>query len=365
MKTTLPARRNRSAGFLLQREELMKLGFCARLVKAGLAAALATAGLSTMAEAAEIRFVHAYPVASQHHRNVQWYTEQVTERTNGEVTFRIFPSAQLMPINQELPAILAGEVGMTYTVAPVAASVEPLWGIFDIPFLFDVRLDDTSHGERFFASEKGGGLLASAMEKRGFKLISIAPTDYPSSVYLTAPKAISKLEDLKGLKLRSPGGKMGQLAGEAFGYSPVAIAGVELIPALSQGVVDGGILPPIYAHDNKLPVKGLTIAPYTWPAVTPIIMSLELFQGLTEQQQTVMMEVGEELRSRSLEIVEKSTGESIEALKAGGADVVFLSDEESERWRTVARPLWETFAADNGENARTMLDDAVALRSAD
>ena len=60
-----------------------------------------------------------------------------------------------------------------------------------------------------------------------------------------------------------------------------------------------------------------------------------------------------------------STGESIAAIKAGGADVVFLSDEEAERWRTVALPLWETFAADNGENARTMLDEAVALRSAD
>lgn len=335
-----------------------------RIVRSGVVAALAALGFGAAAEAAELRFVHAYPVASQHHRNVQWYTEQVTERTKGEVTFRIFPSAQLMPINQELPAILAGEVAMTYSVAPVAASVEPLWGIFDLPFLFDVSLDDMSHGNRYFESDKGGGMLATAMEKRGFKLISIAPTDYPSSVFLTRDKAAATLEDLKGLKLRSPGGRVGQLAGEAFGYSPVAIAGAELVPALSQGVVDGGILPPIYTHDNKLPVKGLTIAPYTWPAITPIIMSLEKFQALTEEQQKVMMEVGAELRARALQVVEENTAKSIEALKAGGADVVLLSDEETNRWRAVAEPIWHVFAKENGDDAKAMLDEAIRLRTA-
>lgn len=335
-----------------------------RIVRSGLVTALAALGFGAAAEAAELRFVHAYPVASQHHRNVQWYTEQVTERTKGDVTFRIFPSAQLMPINQELPAILAGEVAMTYSIAPVVASVEPLWGIFDLPFLFDVSLDDLGHAIRYFESDKGGGMLATAMEKQGFKLISIAPTDYPSGVFLTRDKAAATLEDLKGLRLRSPGGRVAQLAGEAFGYSPISIAGAELVPALSQGIVDGAILPPIYTHDNKLPVKGLTIAPLGWGGVTPIIMSLEKFQALTEEQQKVMMEVGDELRGRALQIVEETTGKSIEALKAGGADVVLLSDEESNRWRAVAEPIWQVFATENGDDAKAMLDEAIRLRTA-
>lgn len=341
----------------------MELRHYGRTLRSGIiAAAMAAAGLTAAAEAAELRFVHAYPVASQHHRNVEWFTQQVTERTKGEVTFRIFPSAQLMPINQELPAILSGEVAMTYSVAPVVASVEPLWGVFDLPFLFDVSLDDMGHGARYFESEKGGGMLAGAMEKRGFKLVSIAPTDYPSSIFLTRPKAAATIEDLKGLKLRSPGGRVGQLAGEAFGYSPVAIAGAELIPALSQGVVDGGILPPIYTFDNKLPVKGLTIAPYTWPAITPIIMSLEVFNTLSPDQQRIVMEVGDELRARALSIVEETTGKSIEALKAGGADVVLLGGEEAERWRARAQPIWEVFASENGADAKAMLDEAIRLR---
>lgn len=337
-------------------------GFTRRAARVAVAGGLAAALMTGGAWAKELRFVHAYPTASQHHRNVEWFTQQVTEKTKGEVTFRVFPSAQIMPINQELPAILSGQVSMTYSVAPVAASVEPLWGIFDLPFLFDVKLDDMSHGQRFFESEKGGGVLAAAMEKRGFKLISIAPTDYPSSFYLTRPEAVKTMEDLKGLKIRIAGGRIGQLAGEVYGYSPVAIAGAELVPALTQGVVDGGILPPIYSHDNKLPLKGLTVTPFAWPAVTPIIMSLAEFNSLTPEQQQVMTDTGRELAARALKIVEENATASVEALKAAGATVVVLGADDIPAWRDKAATVWEAFVKENGEDAQTMLDEAIALR---
>ncbi|RAH96782.1 hypothetical protein DLJ53_31460 [Acuticoccus sediminis] len=327
------------------------------------AAAFLAAGLgATDADAKQLRFVHAYPTASQHHKNVQWFTQEVTKRTDGDVTFQVFPSAQVMPINQELPAILSGQVSMTYSVAPIAASVEPLWGIFDLPFLFDIALDDTSHGRRFFDSEKGGGMLASAMEKRGFKLVSIAPTDYPSSFFLTKPEPVETMDGLHGLKLRSPGGRIGQLSGETFGYSPIAIAGVELVPALTQGVVDGGILPPIYTRDNKLPLKGLTVAPYNWPAVTPIIMSLAEFKSLPEKDQKVIMEVGAELSQKSLKIVEEQTTAAIKELEAGGAKVVYISEADLPAWREKAQPVWEAFVEMTGEDGKAMLDEAISLR---
>lgn len=337
--------------------------FTGPLMRAALGV-LAAGAMALPALAQELRFVHAYPVASQHHRNVEWFTQQVTERTKGEVKFRVFPSAQIMPINQELPGILSGQVAMTYSVAPVASSVEPLWGVFDLPFAFDVQLDDMGHAARFFASEKGGGVLASAMEKRGFKLISIAPTDYPSSIYLTRNKAPEKLEDVKGLKIRIAGGRIAQLSGEAFGYSPVAIAGAELVPALSQGVVDGGILPPIYALDNKLPLKGLMVGPLAWPATTPIIMSLSVFNSLSPENQKIMLEVGDELRDRALKIVEENSTKAIEQLKAGGADVTYYSPEEADRWRELAKPVWEAFVKDNGADAQAMLDELARLRDA-
>ena len=314
------------------------------------------------AEAKEFRFVHAYPTASQHNRNVEWFTQEVTKRSNGEITFKVFPAAQLMPINQELPAILSGQISMTYSIAPIVASVEPLWGIFDLPLFFDVKPDDIGHGKRFFDSPDGGGVLAAAMEKRGFKLVSIAPTDFSSSIYLTKAKAPKTLEDVQGLKIRAPGGKVAAMTGEALGYSPIAIAGAELVPALSQGVVDGAILPPIYTYDNKLPLKGLSIAPFSWTGVTPIIMSLKEFNELTPDQQKLMMDVGTELADRAVKTVEEQAAADIEKLKEGGADVSFLSDEEIVRWREKAKPVWDAWVKDNGDLAKQMLDAGNELR---
>ena len=343
-----------------------KLSAIRSVFRAAVLTAVATTMLLTVpgaATAKELRFVHAYPVASQHHRNVEWFTSEVTKRTNGEVTFRIFPSAQIMPINQELPGILAGQVSMTYSVAPIAGSVEPLWGIFDLPFLFDVKIDDVSHGRRFFESEKGGGILKKAMEARGFKLISIAPTDHPSGIYLTSANAVEKLEDLKGLKIRIPGGHIGKIAGKAFGFSPIAISGAELVTALTQGVVDGANVPPIYTHDNKLPFKSMTVAPYSWPGVTPIIMSLAEYNSLTNEQKKTLLNVGAELEKRALNIIEATGQDKIETLKAAGMKVVTLSPEETARWVERGQSIWEIFARENGPDARTMLEEAKRLRN--
>ena len=341
-------------------------GVFSTVLKAGVAAAIGlTAMVSTAAlQAKELRFVHAYPVASQHNRNVEWYTQEVTKRSNGEITFKVFPSAQVMPINQELPGILSGQISMTYSIAPIVASVEPLWDIFSLPFLFDIKIDDIGHGFRFFKSPKGGGILAKAMEKRGFKLLAIAPTDEPSGIYLTKNEPVRKLEDLKGLKLRIPGGRIGQMAGEEFGFSPIAIAGAELVPALTQGVVDGAILPPIYTYDNKLPVNGLSAVPFSWPGVTPIIMSLAEFNSLTADQQKVMVDVAKELEDRAKGIVEASAKEKLEKLEAEGKTVVSLSDEEAARWREKAQKVWKFFADEYGEDAKTMLDEAIRLHTA-
>lgn len=343
-----------------------RLSVVSKIVATGIVSlfTLASVSFTDTAEAKELRFVHAYPVASQHHRNVQWFTSEVTKRSNGDITFQVFPSAQTMPINQELPAIRAGQVSMTYTIAPVVTSVEPLWGVFDLPFLFDVEVGDIGHAYRFFKSEKGGGVLAKAMEARGFKLLAIAVTDMPSGIYLTRNEPVRSLEDLRGLKLRYPGGQIGQKAGEAFGYDPIAITGAELVPALTQGIVDGAVLPPIYAHDNELPVNSLLQVPVTWAGVTPLIMSLAEYQSLTESQQNILNEVAKELEDRSVGIVEASAGEKLNAMAADGKSVVELSPEESARWRERAEPVWDFFVEQNGDAAKTMIDEAIRLRDA-
>jgi len=187
----------------------------------------------------------------------------------------------------------------------------------------------------------------------------------PARVYLTRQAAPKTLEDVKGLKIRiyrRP--HRPSSTGEALGYSPVAIAGAELVPALSQGVVDGGILPPIYTLDNKLPLKGLMVGPHAWPATTPIIMSLQVFNSLSPENQKIMLEVGAELRDRALKIVEENATKALEDLKAGGAEVSYFSAEETARWRDLTKPVWEAFVKDNGADAQAMLDELARLRDA-
>ncbi|WP_199711925.1 sialic acid TRAP transporter substrate-binding protein SiaP [Alginatibacterium sediminis] len=209
-----------------------------RIAKTAAALSLAL-GLSAGVQAAtELKWAHVYEPEHPYHTNALWAAEQVKTRTNGRVEINVFPSSSLgkeIDINEGLNF---GAVDIIYSGAAFSEQFYGPVSISNYPFM--VR--DYDHWKSYRDSD-----LFSEI-KEGYKTATgneITALTYYGQRHVTSNKAITKPEDMEGLKIRVPNAPLFMLFPKATGANPTPLAFSEVYLALQQGVVD--------AQENPLP----------------------------------------------------------------------------------------------------------------
>lgn len=317
------------------------------LVLVGFAAAPAMAQQANGAKPIIMKLSHPYPTVTQHHRNVEWFKAEVEKRTNGRLVVDVFPASQLMPITQEINGILSGQIQAAYSINLIAATIDPLWGIFEMPFLFDITPDNQRHLKAFIQSERGGGVLRASTEKKGLKVIAIAPTDIVGAT-INIKRPIRKPEDFSGLKMRTPGGKYLGQSLQHLGASPISMAYAEFVPALVQGAVDGTVTGILFTHDNRIPVKHLSNI-NLWYVGLPLMVSKRFFDGLPADIQKTMLDVGRGMEEYGFKVTEQEAAKRLKLIEQEMKVTVEPPIESAElaRMKVAVGPVLESFVKDN------------------
>jgi TRAP-type C4-dicarboxylate transport system substrate-binding protein len=160
----------------------------------------------------------------------------------------------------------------------------------------------------------------------------------------TLTRRPNKLEDIKGMKIRSTGLSAKIVA--AIGGAPVAMPVSEAYDALSRGVVDGSLAPMEalagwrWGEVVKFSVESPSFG-YTSTFV--VVMNKEKWNALPPDIQKIIKEVNEEW-------IEK-TGKNWDAIENAGRDftlklgnkIISLSKEESERIAKAVQPLFDEY----------------------
>ncbi len=308
-----------------------------------------------------MRLSHAYATVAQHHDNMEYFKEEVEKRTGGRLIVDIFPASQLMPITQEINGMLSGQIDAAYSLNTIAATLDPLWGFFELPFLFDITPADQKHLRDFVKSEAGGGALRASMEARGIKVLAIAPTDMVGALINTR-RPVLKMEDMAGLKFRIPGGKYLGQSLALLGASPISMAYAEFSSAIVQGTVDGTITGILFTYDNRIPIKHLS-GVNLWYAGLPLLMSKQFFDRLPEDIQQVLVEVGNELEDYGFDATERRAVETLKLIETEMGVKVEppLDPAEIQRMRDATQPVLQAFVADNPAG-QALIDEAERLR---
>lgn len=329
----------------------------------GAIAALSLSGLSAQAadDPITMKLSHPYPTVTQHHRNVLKFKEQVEERTDGRLIVDIFPAQQLMPITQEFNGMLTGQIDAAYSLNTIAATLDPLWGLLELPFLFDITASDQAHLREFVQSEKGGGALKASMKEKGITVVAIAPTDYVGAT-INTQRPISSLEDFDGLKIRIPGGKYLSQSLKALGASPISMAYAEFSTAIAQGTVDGTVTGVLFTYDNKIPINYLSQVPL-WYAGLPLVVSNRFFDKLPEDIQQIVLEVGAEIEVMGFEVTEQTVSSTLDKIadEMGVQVEPPLSPEAQAEMMEATQPVIAAFISDNPAG-QALVDEARRLR---
>jgi TRAP-type C4-dicarboxylate transport system substrate-binding protein len=198
-------------------------------------ALIAAATLVTAAPAQEIKLTLAdqnSPTAWGPTHALQPWVKQIEEATKGRVKIEVFPSQTLVKGPDMWRQVRAGVVDIGWCFHGYWADQTPLADVISLPFLPTKT------------SEQASAVLWQLYEK--FPAIQKEFSDvvplllYTTSPYfiLTSKKQVKTMEDMKGLKIRIPGGPPTEMI-KALGAVPAPVPMPDMYQALDKGVVDG------------------------------------------------------------------------------------------------------------------------------
>lgn len=289
-----------------------------------------------------ITLSHQYATTTAFHEMCIWWEEQLETRSGGRIQVEIFPSAQLMPADQEFTAMLDGRIQANTCNSALLASFDESFCIFEMPFLFGDSYESMENLAVFCRTPEFKELVAGPVEAKGIK---VYPTYLDGAREISTTKTpVKSLDDLKGLKLRSTGGRFSELTGQTYGFNTMAIAAAELPTALMQGTVDGQMMNPVYVYQVKSPVSYYTIIPFDYTAVDPINVSASFYNSLPADLQELMDQVGTELFDYSVQYTTELLDDSYKMIKEDmGCEIYTLSDEDYAKAEELAKTVWAAY----------------------
>ncbi|MDH3643110.1 MAG: TRAP transporter substrate-binding protein [Gammaproteobacteria bacterium] len=160
-----------------------------------------------------------------------------------------------------------------------AVQLDSKYAVFDIPFLFTSR----EQAGKVLDGPIGDELDESFQEAAGLKVLGFGEIGFRHITNNVRP--IVKPDDLKGIKLRTPGSKTRILSFKMLGASPIKMNMGEIYLALQQGVIDGQENP--FGNIRKMSwyevQKYISKSRHVYTPIT-FVMNLKRYNSLTTEQ---------------------------------------------------------------------------------
>ncbi|MDI3525113.1 MAG: hypothetical protein PWP60_1430 [Candidatus Atribacteria bacterium] len=207
------------------------------------------AGLAMAVPKYVLKFNHVLGAAEPYHEGFLKWAKAVEERTNGDLKIEVYHSAQLGVEEDILEQIRAGaNIGQNTDSARMGMYV-PEIAVMNAAYFIDFMGAKTPEEvmetlRKIKESEVMKKWLRDLEEKYGFKVLSFMWVQ--GYRHFITNKPIRTPEDLKGLRIRTPGAPIWQESIRALGAQPVAVNFGEIYTAVQTKAVDGAEL--VYAN---------------------------------------------------------------------------------------------------------------------
>lgn len=311
------------------------------MIKRALSAAAFAACLAWIPGAASAtEIILTSEVATTHWKTkyMEEFAAGVKERSQGEVTAKIFAGGQLYNDQDAMAALGTGAVHMVWPVSVRVESVEPRSGILNLPF----ALTDQQMMNACF-NDKLTKLVSSYIEPRNLQLLGFLRTS--DLFFVFRDRNVKVKEDLNGTKIRVTGGRVFQETMKALGTSPVSMAASEMSTALAQGAIDGIFTSPagwaeMIGMTGKYAwyVPGLSLSTYA------VVVDKSWLAGLPEKHRQAIVETIDEIAKRQWQEATDADEKLVQKMITAGAQFNVADDAEKARLQEDIRPSMKLFS---------------------
>ena len=294
------------------------------------------------AEVVELNF------ATWHHPNYPLNTEvwepfcqEVEEKTEGRVKIYFHPGSVLVKGDETYDAVVTGTVDMGFTLQSYTTGRFPLTSILEFPFMFT-----TSKQVCLTTAELLKTNAAFQKEYGDVIPVWVGATDVSMMV---ATKKVNKVDDLKGLRIRTPGVIQNDVA-EALEIVPISMPYAEVYDAIQRGVVDGTFGPQCSILEHNFHEVAKELLQFELYA-TPLFVSLNKtsWSKISGEDQAVISEIMDQLPQKIGEQYDSRVEEDKQIWEEHGLIMNSLPEEEMQKIHTLLDPLEEKWLSDMEE----------------
>ena len=296
----------------------------------GIAVSAVLAGGAAQAQEHVARLsVHWGPT---HHSAIhsEMFANEVNKRAEGRLRIDYFPSGQLFGVREQLGAVTSGAVEMGGIVAVVAfPPINQNFNVVSITGMFE------SYDEQraFFQEDEVGKEVWNDITTKSDTVLLMYNPVGPVMTFST--QELNGVESMSGLKARALIGAERPMW-EALGANTVSMPTGEVYSGLQTGMIDMINSPPgsirafswweFLTHGQK---------PYQYYADAYIMVNRTWFEGLPEDLQQLLIEVGQEVGQISTDKILETGEETLAEFQERGGAVNTLEGEALSEFETL------------------------------
>lgn len=289
------------------------------------------------------------------------WADRIEAQSGGRIKIERYPAMQLGGTPPQLiDQAQDGTVDIIWTLPGYTPGRFPLTELFELPFIM-TNAEATS--KAFW------DMFEKDMKDGEFADVHVIATWVHGPGVIHANKAVEKLEDLRGLKLRAPSRIVNTLLGE-LGATPIGMPVPAVTEALSRGVIDGAVIPWEVAPSVK--VEEL-VSHHTefagsealYTATNVLVMNKARYESLPDDlRQIIDDNSGREVSALFGKTQELQDGPARQLAIDRGNEIIELDAEQAALWKQAAQPVVDDWVAEitkRGFDGAALLEETRAL----
>jgi TRAP-type transport system periplasmic protein len=282
------------------------------------------------------------------------FKDTVSELSKGKIVINFRGASEVVPLNDQPAALVRGVFDVWYGAPNYWAGIVK-GGYFTEMSPYPVP--DNGPGSELFQ------FVNKLHEAHGVHYLGhMTGTAKTGNHFLFTQKKITRIEDLKGMKVRVP--PLTRFFVTGMGAEPVTLPPGDVYLALGRGTVEGFTWPTYDGFTNFgwQEVSKFMIAHPLYRNGISILVNLNKWKALPDDAKKIMYEAAAKTQAWAGDFVSGHQEEQIKKMKTAGMQVIEFSPAEAKRWESTSRDaLWAHFksvmSAEEYATARRLLGE--------
>jgi TRAP-type C4-dicarboxylate transport system substrate-binding protein len=266
-----------------------------------------------------IKFATVAPEGSTWLKVMNELNNDVSQLTNGEVKFKIYPGGIQGDEKDVLRKIRLGQLHSAGFTGVGLGEILSEARIFDCPFLFR-NYQEVDHITNLLYEE-----FSRKFEEAGYILLGWTEVGF---VYVYGNKPIISLSDLKGIKMWMwEGDPIAEATFNSLGVSPIPLSITDVLTSLQTNLIEAVYTSPLACVSLQwyTRVDNMMDVPLA-DAAGAVLVSKKAFDKLPENYQQILREKGKEYMTKLTQLSRQDNEQSIELMKKNGMKIIHVPE---------------------------------------